>query len=101
MEIQENLVFNVIELVLKTSESDLKTLNRTLSLPKLPLRRIPFYEAKEILKNELGIDEPIEDDFSTPAETALSKHFEDPFFLTKFPTHLRGMYYETDPNNEN
>jgi nondiscriminating aspartyl-tRNA synthetase len=99
MEIQENLVHDVIQHVLKNCVEELKALNRTLKVPELPFKRITFYEAKDILEKELSITEPREDDFSTPAETALSKHFEDPFFITKMPTHVRGMYYETAPED--
>ncbi|MHA1975076.1 MAG: amino acid--tRNA ligase-related protein, partial [Candidatus Hodarchaeales archaeon] len=54
-------------------------------------------EAKDLLPS-LDIEEPKDEDFGAPAETALSKHFEDPFFITEFPTALRGMYYAQDPN---
>lgn len=100
MEIQENLVTEVIKHVNKTCGDELKALGRTLKVPKLPFKRVTFYEAKDILEKELDVIEPRDDDFSTPAETALSKHFEDPFFITKMPTHVRGMYYETDSENE-
>jgi nondiscriminating aspartyl-tRNA synthetase len=100
MEIQENLIYTIVKHVLENCETELNTLNRTLNLPALPLKRVPFYEAKHILETKLDIVEPRDEDFSTPAETALSKYFKDPFFITKFPTHLRGMYYEKDPENE-
>ena len=100
MVIQENLMHEVIKHVVKTCPEQLKALDRTLKVPKLPFKRLTFYEAKDVLEKELNIVEPREDDFSTPAETALSKHYEDPFFITKMPTHVRGMYYETAPENE-
>ena len=100
MEIQENVIHDVIKHEIINCAFDIKALNRTLKVPKLPFKRLTFYEAKDVLEKELKIVEPREDDFSTPAETALSKHFEDPFFITKMPTHVRGMYYETDPENE-
>ena len=86
--------------MIENCKPELTFLERNLKLPTLPFKRIPFYEAKKILETELNIKEPKQDDFSTPAETALSNHFQDPFFITKFPTHLRGMYYEKDPENE-
>ncbi len=100
MEVQENLMHDVIQHVVKNCEKELKELDRTLKVPKLPFKRITFYEAKDVLEKELGIVEPRDDDFSTPAESALSKHYEDPFFITKMPTHLRGIYYKTDPQDE-
>jgi asparaginyl-tRNA synthetase len=29
----------------------------------------------------------------------LSMHFKDPFFITHFPTEIRGIYYDSDHNN--
>ncbi|MFV2015588.1 MAG: aspartate--tRNA(Asn) ligase, partial [Candidatus Heimdallarchaeota archaeon] len=100
MEVQENLVHSIIKSILENCKEELKLLQRNLKLPSLPLKRITFYQAKELLETKLNIREPREEDFSTPAETALSNYFDDPFFITKFPTHLRGMYYEKDPDNE-
>lgn len=104
MQVQERLVQHVIRHVLKHCQAELETLGRTdLKVPKLPLKRIPFEEAKkrgtELVKEQLDMDEP-EGDLSTPAEVALSKEYEDPFFITMFPTDLRGIYYETDPDDE-
>lgn len=98
MEIQENLVVYVCKEVKKNNKEDLDLLKSDFDIPELPFKRIPFFEAKklatELVKNNLGIDEP-EGDFSTPAETELSKHFKDPFFVTEFPTELRGIYYDS------
>ncbi|MFW9994487.1 MAG: aspartate--tRNA(Asn) ligase [Candidatus Odinarchaeota archaeon] len=95
MEVQENLVAQVVKSVKKNCSSDLEALNRDVKIPSLPFKRITFSEAKKILEEKLDIKEPADEDFSTPAETALSQHFEDPFFITEFPVHLRGIYYET------
>lgn len=103
MQVQEQLVHHVVSYVKKHCADDLKLLGReNIKIPKLPLKRIPFEEAKqtatELLAKE-GIDEP-EGDLSTPAETALSKANKDPFFITRFPTELRGVYYDSDPEDE-
>ncbi|OLS21474.1 MAG: Asparagine--tRNA ligase [Candidatus Heimdallarchaeota archaeon LC_3] len=101
MEIQENLLHEVVKHVKEHSNSELVLLNRTdLKIPELPMKRVTFAEAKKILREKLNFEEPADADFTTPEETALSKYFPDPFFITKFPTHLRGIYYETDPENE-
>ena len=106
MEVQEKLVHHVVSHVLEHCKEELKLLGReNLKIPTLPLKRIPFPEAKA-MGTELseaaieGHKEP-EGDLSTPAETELSKHYEDPFFITRFPTELRGMYYGSDPEDEN
>ncbi|MFX1253361.1 MAG: aspartate--tRNA(Asn) ligase [Promethearchaeota archaeon] len=99
MIIQEDLAKHVVEHVLENCSHELQSIGRTgLKIPSLPLKRLTFAEAKK-LASKLGHDEPSDEDFSTPAETALSNHFEDPFFITHYPTHLRGMYYEADPKD--
>ena len=104
MQVQEQLVQSVVKAVVKNNKEDLEFLDRKLKVPKLPFKRIPFPEAKELgtqlVKEELGMEEP-EGDLSTPAETALSRHFGEPFFITRFPTELRGIYYDSDPEDEN
>ncbi|MHA1448590.1 MAG: aspartate--tRNA(Asn) ligase [Candidatus Hodarchaeales archaeon] len=100
MEVQEKLVNHVVKAVVNNCGEDLEALNRKVKIPALPFKRITFAEAKEILKDTLGIDEPVDEDFSTPAETALSNHFQDPFFITEFPVSLRGIYYETYLDNQ-
>ena len=101
MEIQEHLLYNVLQHVKKNCVSALEELNREdLRIPTLPFKRLAFDEAKDLLEIKLDIQESRDKDYSTPAETALSHHFPDPFFITKFPAHLRGLYYETDPRNK-
>ncbi|MHA2250400.1 MAG: aspartate--tRNA(Asn) ligase [Candidatus Kariarchaeaceae archaeon] len=103
MEVQENLIHYVITHLIEHCQNELKLLGRKLKVPKLPLKRLEFTEAKKLatklVKEDSDYDEP-EGDLSTPAETALSKHFKDPFFITKFPTELRGIYYDSSPENE-
>ncbi len=104
MEVQEQLVHHVIKHVVENCQSELKTLGRqNLKIPTLPLKRLEFSEAKKIatklVKEQQNFDEP-DGDLSTPAETALSKEYEDPFFIIHFPSELRGIYYESDPDNE-
>lgn len=101
MEIQEQLVHNVFKHIKTTCVDALNGLKiKNLQVPKIPFKRFSFYEAKDLLETKLDITEFRDDDFTTPAETALSHYIQEPFFITKFPTHLRGIYYETDPQNE-
>jgi nondiscriminating aspartyl-tRNA synthetase len=98
MRIQEELIHHVIQGIKKEAREDLEMLERDVSVPKLPLKRLKFSEAKALC-SELGVEEPMEEDFGATAETALSKHHQDPFFITDFPTALRGIYYEENPND--
>ncbi len=98
MEVQEDLIKYVLSKIMKDGKTQLKQLNRKLSPLKKPFKRIPFEQAKEIVISA-GIDEKRGEDFGAPGETFLSKHFKEPFFITEFPTNLRGMYYASSPEN--
>jgi asparaginyl-tRNA synthetase len=98
MKVQEDLMKNVITEIRKEGKPQLEQFKRKLRIPKTPLKRIPFKKAKDIVLNA-GIEEEAVDDFGAPGETYLSKQFPDPFFITKFPTNLRGMYYASDPDD--
>ncbi|UCG01681.1 MAG: aspartate--tRNA(Asn) ligase [Candidatus Heimdallarchaeota archaeon] len=96
MQVQEDLVISVLKQVTKDGATQLELLNRKITLPSKPFKRLPFAEAKSLV-HELGVETEPQEDFGAPEETALSKAFQEPFFITEFPTHLRGMYYATDP----
>lgn len=96
MEVQEDYIIYTLKQVLYKGALQLEELNRTISVPTKPFRRITFNDAKSMVL-ELGVDEELQEDFGAPGETALSKSFKEPFFITEFPTHIRGMYYALDP----
>ena len=98
MQVQEDLIVAVIKIVLKEGSSQLQLLNRSIKIPKTPFKRIPFQKAKQIVI-DAGVEEELDEDFGAPGEAALSNHFKDPFFVTEFPVHLRGMYYASNPIN--
>ena len=98
MQVQEDLIKYVISTIKKEGKLQLDQLGRELRSPKTPFKRIPFEEAKEIVISAEIEDNPKED-FGAPGETYLSNYFQEPFFITEFPTHLRGMYYASKPGN--
>lgn len=98
MLVQEDLIKHVISTIKKEGKLQLAHLGRELRIPKTPFKRIPFKEAKEIVLNADVEDDPTED-FGAPGENYLSNYFKEPFFITEFPTQLRGMYYASNPDN--
>ncbi len=98
MQVQEDLIVYVIKKVKSQAKDQLIQLNRSLATPKRPFKRIPFSEAKQILIDS-GLEVDPNEDFGAPEESVLSNRFKDPFFVTHFPTNLRGMYYATNPDN--
>ncbi len=98
IEVQEDLIIFLLTQIQEEGEIQLELLNRNITVPSKPFKRITFSEAKRILQ-ELGVETDPHADFGAPEETAISKTFIEPFFLTEFPTHLRGIYYTSDPKN--
>ena len=100
MRLAEEFVSYIVQRALTRRKSELETLKRdTTSLEKVkpPFPRISYDEAVEILHQE-GLEFEWGDDFGSPHETALAKHFEKPLFVHRFPTHCKAFYMEPDPD---
>ena len=98
IEVQEDLIIYVLTEVQEKGENLLESLDRKITAPSKPFVQLTFSQAKKKL-HELGIESDLNIDFGAPEETALSQAFTEPFFITEFPTHLRGLYYSIDPEN--
>ena len=99
MQVQEDLLVAIIKTVIEEGSNQLDRLNRSIKIPKKPFKRLPFQKAKQMIL-DADVEEDLNEDFGAPGETALSKHFKNPFFITDFPVHLRGMYYASNPKNQ-
>jgi len=100
MQLAEEFVSYIVERALTRRKPELETLKRdTASLEKVksPFPRITYDEAVEILHQE-GLEFEWGDDFGSPHETVLAKHFEKPLFVHRFPTHCKAFYMESDPD---
>ncbi len=101
MKIQEELVCYIISQVLKNRKKELEFLKRDLaSLKKIrpPFPRITYDGAIELFKKK-GIKIKWGDDFGGDEETILSKNFEKPVFIEKYPAGLKAFYMKPDPEN--
>jgi len=99
--LQEKMLHFVIRRVLERCEREMKTLERDVArLEKitLPFPRISYTEAVEILKKE-GVDFVWGDDFGAPHETAISKYFDAPVFVHRYPATIKAFYMKPDPEN--
>ncbi|MHA2244492.1 MAG: aspartate--tRNA(Asn) ligase [Candidatus Hodarchaeales archaeon] len=96
--VQEDLLIFILKQVLEEGGIQLELLNRSIIVPSKPFKQLTFTEAKMKVQ-ELGVEADSQEDFGAPEETALSKAFHEPFFITEFPTHLRGIYYASDAHN--
>ncbi|MFX0014857.1 MAG: aspartate--tRNA(Asn) ligase [Promethearchaeota archaeon] len=98
IEVQEDLIIFVLKRVIQEGSYQLEKLDRSLSIPSKPFRRLTFAEAK-LMVRELGVESNPHEDFGAPEETVLSEALNDPFFIISFPTSLRGLYYAPNPEN--
>jgi asparaginyl-tRNA synthetase len=98
---QEELLTAIVKGVLKEDERQLKKLKRNVSkLEKIepPFPRISYVEAIEILqKNKFKIE--YGEDFGAPQERFISKKFEKPIIIHRFPASIKAFYMEPDPED--
>ena len=113
MEIEEQLISDVIQTVLRNRANELKVLQRDLSSlenVQPPFPRISYDEAVEMI-NEAAArgqvvppsDEPLPpitwgDDFGAPHETFIAMQFDRPVFVHHYQTEAKAFYMEPEPD---
>jgi len=102
MELAEDLVASIIERVLQERMSELKTLERDIS--KLESIRKPFPrmtddEAIGIVRDK-GLPVQWGDDFGGDEETELSKAFDRPVMIHRYPIQCKAFYMKGDPDDD-
>jgi aspartyl-tRNA synthetase len=94
-------VAHAIERVRTEARGGLELLRADPKVPALPLRRLPYSEALEILR---GAGKRVRDgeDIDTEGEktlgAALAKEGHDLFFLTEYPTAIKPFYIMAKPD---
>jgi len=101
MEIEEELVSEVVAEVVRTRQRELAILGRDqgpLRLVEPPFPRIAYGEAVERIK-KCGLDIEWGRDFGAEHETALSKQFEKPLLVHRYPRTVKPFYMEVAPED--
>jgi len=101
MDIQESLIVRIVQDVLKKNASELKILERDIEpLKKVqaPFIRMTHKEAVAKLR-ELGSDIGEMDDLGADDETMLTKEFDKPIFIEKYPAAIKAFYMKRDPQD--
>ncbi len=97
----EAVVAHTIERVRAEAKDDLLALHADPKPPRLPLRRLPYSEALEVLRSR-GKRVRDGDDFDTEAEkvlgAALAEEGHELFFLTEYPTAIKPFYIMAKPD---
>ncbi len=100
MELQEGLIWHVIQKVAAVRAADLETLDRSpkeLLKMKPPFRRITYEKAFKLLEED-GVDMVWKAEFGAEHERILSNHFSKPFFVTEFPAGAKAFYMKLKPS---
>ena len=101
MELQEQLISYMIKRVLEENAEELKILERDIE----PLKKVvaPFYRithADAVKKlREMGSDIGDMDDLGADDETRLTKEYDKPIFVEKYPAEVKAFYMKRDPEN--
>ena len=102
MDVQEELVCEMVEAVLSERGPELEILERDiepLRNVQAPFPRITYSEAVDAL-NAAGHAFEWGGDFGAEDETVLSKQFERPVLVTRYPREVKPFYMENDPEDE-
>lgn len=100
MQLAEELVTWVVQAVLNERRTELATIERPvapLEAVTSPFPRISYDEAITRLV-ALGHQVPAEDDFGAEHETALSREFDKPVIVHRYPSKVKAFYMKQDPD---
>ncbi len=101
MQIQEALICRIVRDVLANCQHELKVLERDtkpLEAIQAPFVHMTHQEAIAKLR-ELGSDIGDMDDLGADDETILTKQFDRPIFIEKYPAAIKAFYMKRDPVN--
>lgn len=101
MAIQEQMIMYVVKKVLSERKAELALLQRDIApLEKVtsPFIRMTYDEALKKL-NELGSDITWGTDLGNDDETILTKAYDQPIFITRYPAEIKAFYMKPDPAN--
>ncbi len=102
MELAEEYVSYIIQQVLKNRRKELEILKRDVTILekiKPPFPRITYDEAVKILHKN-GRDFKWGDDFGAPDETLITKEFDKPIFIHRWPAETKPFYMKRDKNDD-
>ena len=101
LKIQEQLVSHIVARVLETCAQELKILERDvepLKKVQAPFVRMTHAEAIKELRS-MGSDIGELDDLGADDETLLTKKYDKPIFVEKYPAAVKAFYMKRDPSD--
>lgn len=101
LKIQEGLICHIVKKVLEKNRPELEILERDIeALEKIqaPFIRKTHAEVVQELR-EMGSDIQDMDDLGADDETILTKKYDKPIFVEKYPAEVKAFYMKRDPND--
>ncbi len=101
MDLAEEFVVYIVDKVLSNRQEELAVLERDLEplkKVKQPFVRMTYTEAVDKL-HELGSDIEWGDDFGGDDETILTREYDRPLVVHRFPASFKAFYFELDKDN--
>ncbi len=101
LQIQETLICAIAQAVLAENQRELALLERNVdALTKIvaPFPRLTHAQAVEKL-HTLGSDIAADDDLGGDDETLITKEYDRPLFIEKYPAKVKAFYMKRDPHN--
>ena len=101
MEVQEALIFHIIQKVLEKNRAELEILERNIEfLEKIQLPFIRKTHAEVIKELQaMGSDIKENEDLGADDETMFTKQFDRPIFVEKYPAEVKAFYMKRDPQD--
>jgi asparaginyl-tRNA synthetase len=100
MELGEGLVTAIVQSVVQNKSRELETLKRDVSKLeniKPPFPRISYEEAIIVLQ-KAGNPAKFGDDFGGDEETIISRNFDRPVMIHRYPAAIKAFYMQPDPH---
>jgi len=101
IKVQEALICYIVEKVLNNNRKELQILER--NIEALEKVKAPFIikTHKDVVKElqEMGSDIKENDDMGADDETILTKKYDKPIFVTKYPKEVKAFYMKQDPED--
>ena len=102
MELAERFLSFIVARVLEHRRPELAVLERDvapLECVKAPFPRITYNEAIAILKENGHPEAKVGDDFGADEETVISKKFDRPVIVHRYPSDIKAFYFARDPHD--
>jgi len=93
----DSVIKHIYEKVKKEREKELKEFGIDLKIPNVPIKRLDYDEAVELL-NKQGVKMRWGDDINAEGERKLCELF-NPLIVKRWPTAVRAFYSMPDPDN--